>query len=204
MIGTLGITPQGWKVSFEYWFIAPNGGVCDRSQLKECLYIRELPLHPDDNPDYEFGRDVVGEQIEFEMVWYKDVKYAKLINVDKLGNEDVPKLGYDERKQNLIDIMNDDAKDGLYDVREVVEDDVEKLQQDAWDNYEHEEGNLYSTTFRNAFKLGYNKAKETLYTEEDMIRCWKYASIDNHQVFGDQIGDNYKSFIQSLKQPKKD
>ena len=51
MKGTLGITPQGWKVTFEYWFIAPNGGVCDRSQLKEGLYMRELPLHPDDIPN---------------------------------------------------------------------------------------------------------------------------------------------------------
>ena len=86
MKGTLGITPQGWKVTFEYWFIAPNGGVCDRSQLKEGLYMRELPLHPDDNPDYEFGRDVVGEEVEFEMVWYKDVKYAKLINIESKEN----------------------------------------------------------------------------------------------------------------------
>ena len=52
---------------------------------------------------------------------------------------------------------------------------------------------------KESFIDGYNKAKETLYTEEDMIKCWKYASIDKHQGFGDQIGDNYKSFIQSLK-----
>ena len=55
----------------------------------------------------------------------------------------------------------------------MVEDDVEKLQQDAWDNYEHEEGNLYSTTFRNAFKLGYNKAKENLYTHKIVIEYKK-------------------------------
>ena len=55
------------------------------------------------------------------------------MSVDKLGNEDVPKLGYDvkggesdtfkkEQKELITEIMNEDAKDGLYDVRE---DDVE-------------------------------------------------------------------------------
>ena len=35
-----------------------------------------------------------------------------------------------------------------------------------------------------------------------MIKCWKYASIDKNQIFGDQIGNSYMSFIQSLQQPK--
>ena len=95
------------------------------------------------------------------------------MDVPKLGNEDVPKLGYDVR-----------------------EDDVEKLQQDAWDNYEHEEGNLYSTTFRNAFKLGYNKAKENTYTEEQVreaIRLTYYYY--NYELTSDEI-------IEKIKQPK--
>ena len=50
-----------------------------------------------------------------------------------------------------------------------------------------------------SFEQGFEKAKEKYkYTEEDMIKCWKAASIDKHQIFGDQIGENYPSFIQSL------
>lgn len=188
MIGTLGITPQGWKVSFEYWFIAPNGGVCDRSQLKECLYIRELPLHPDDNPDYEFGRDVVGEQIEFEMVWYKDVKYAKLINVDKLGNEDVPKLGY------------------VPDVRKMVKD-VEEIERLAELNGSPESSGFYD--YKEGFVDGFLEAKSTLYTEEQVRKLVEEANYDGQylhakSVTSQMMRDNAESYsneiIQSLKQ----
>ena len=62
----------------------------------------------------------------------------------------------------------------------------------------------YITT-KNLWVTGYNQAiednKEKKYTEEDMIECWKYASIDKHQVFGDHIGDQYLSFIRSLQPP---
>lgn len=67
---------------------------------------------------------------------------------------------------------------------------------------------IYDTDFRgdvNSYKQGYNQAlednKEKKYTEDDMIKCWKYASMDKHQIFGDQIGEYYLSFIKSL-QPK--
>jgi hypothetical protein len=43
--------------------------------------------------------------------------------------------------------------------------------------------------------------KDKVFTLEDMKKCWEYASIDKHQIFGDQIGDSYMSFIQSLQQP---
>jgi hypothetical protein len=57
---------------------------------------------------------------------------------------------------------------------------------------------------RLAFIDGYLEAKETYkYTVNDMIACWKYASMDKHQIIGDQIGDHYLSFIQSLQQPKR-
>ena len=95
------------------------------------------------------------------------------------------------------------SDDHISDISKMVEDDVEKLQQDAWDNYEHEEGNLYSTTFRNAFKLGYNKAKETLYTEEQVIefseRCF---NMELDKFLGTPRKILLQEYIQSLKQPK--
>jgi hypothetical protein len=93
-------------------------------------------------------------------------------------------MNKEQQKQLITEIMDLDAKDGLY------EDDIEKFQQDAWDNYEHVDGNLYSTTFRNAFKLGYNKAKETLYTEQEIRKAYFR-------------GNNIDYLIQVLKQLKK-
>lgn len=115
----------------------------------------------------------------------------------------------ESQKELIKEIMDLDAKDGLYQNTShrgyPRPDDIDKFEQDAWDNYEHVEGNLYSTTFRNAFKLGYNKAQETLYTEEQVRVAIKYALneakeavlwIDTyHNIVSDK-------FIQSLKQPK--
>lgn len=36
------------------------------------------------------------------------------------------------------------------------------------------------------------------FTEQDMINCWKTASIDNRQVHGDAIVNHYCDFINSL------
>jgi hypothetical protein len=78
------------------------------------------------------------------------------------------------------------------------EDDVEKKSRD----FVKEIGG--SQEQRLAFIDGYLEAKETYkYTVNDMIACWKYASVDKHQIIGGQIGDHYLSFIQSLQQPKR-
>jgi hypothetical protein len=85
------------------------------------------------------------------------------------------------------------------------EDDVEKEAKDYADNSatcDYEEG--INVGKYQGFLEGYNKAKETYkYTVDDMIACWKYASMDKHQIIGNQIGDHYLSFIQSLQQPKR-
>ena len=71
---------------------------------------------------------------------------------------------------------------------------VEKLAEEVYGkgvNYDYEEG----------FVDGYNKAKETLYTEEQMESCW-IAAMSNRTGFSNSI--TYKELIQSLKQFKKD
>jgi hypothetical protein len=119
------------------------------------------------------------------------------MNVDKLGNEDVPKLGYDERKQNLIDIMNEDAKDGLYDVRE---DDVEKLAEEHLTHWRalnniHLSNVIHAERCKNDFKAGYNKAKENTYTEEQVRQAIGIAKDFRYDMDTNEI-------IQSIKQPK--
>jgi hypothetical protein len=116
-----------------------------------------------------------------------------------LTDEDFEKAK-EMHKQEIID-----AKDGLYQDTShrgyPRPDDIDKFEQDAWDNYEHVEGNLYSTTFRNAFKLGYNKAKEKYkYTDEDLLGFYEFYMNGNERY----VIDALKEYFQSLKQHKKD
>jgi len=131
----------------------------------------------------------------------------------------------EQQKQLITEIMDLDAKDGLY------EDEVDKL---AYEKYPvnmgeewTEEGLAYEIDFnygfRNGFIDGYRKAKETLYetlyTEEQVREAIKYAldeakeaAEDLQEIWSGQIVlwiDTYHNivsdkFIQSLKQPKKD
>jgi hypothetical protein len=111
---------------------------------------------------------------------------------------------WDDNKKIIahLPLNNSPILDGVNLLPPLEDDEVDKLAvNNANDFYEK-----YRTEWeakKNGFIDGYNKAKEKYkYTEEDMIKCWKYAIIDKHQVFGDQIGDSYMSFIQSLQQPK--
>jgi hypothetical protein len=84
--------------------------------------------------------------------------------------------------------------------------DVEKLAKEDADLRFSNQGDEESWLARNSGVVwGFNKAmelnKDKVFTLEDMKKCWEYASIDKHQIFGDQIGDSYMSFIQSLQQP---
>jgi hypothetical protein len=51
--------------------------------------------------------------------------------------------------------------------------------------------------YEEGFVDGYNKAKETLYTEEQMELCW-IAAMSNRTGFSDSV--SYTEFIKSLKQ----
>jgi hypothetical protein len=125
-------------------------------------------------------------------------------DVDKLGNEDVSKLGYDEKGRPL-------TYWGGKQVPEMVEDDVEKLAEKY--PYGGREGSK-----RLAFIDGYNTAKETLYTEEQVKEAIQLAreadsidgTVDLDVVLSFPGADNSDlqikwsedEIIQSLKQPK--
>lgn len=103
MRGTLTKTKQGWVV---YW--------SNPQEYNEPIYL--LPLHPDSLTELFIRSDKklddrIGQEIEFQIIEEIPeschnnpfcngdetciqcyIKYAKI--VDKLGNENVPKLGY--------------------------------------------------------------------------------------------------------------
>ena len=73
----------------------------------------------------------------------------------------------------------------------------------------------FQHSYKVGFEEGYNKAKETLYTEEQIIEIVKYtisewASLneqrehDHDKLVKTWLSIEFKNFIQSLKQPKKD
>jgi len=76
--------------------------------------------------------------------------------LDKHGNPDIEK----QVEKQLMDKMA-----------------LEEAKQTAWMLYEHVEGNLYSTSFKNGFELGAKWQAERMYSEEDMaeafIAYWK-------------------------------
>jgi hypothetical protein len=103
-------------------------------------------------------------------------------------------------KSGFVDIVPKQS-----DVREVVEDDVEKL---AVEEYPIYDGDLLGIAnnqkhSRIDFIKGYNKAKETLYTEKQVREA-----IDKAYYVGAYVEDiedeDTEEIIQSLKQPKKD
>ena len=93
-------------------------------------------------------------------------------NVDKLGNEDVPKLGYDVEK-----LADEQYKD---------------------ENIFSELKGLLVSAKKFGFIDGYNKAKSTLYTEEQVREAIDMARCRAEHIFW----YNDDEIIQSLKQPK--
>lgn len=48
---------------------------------------------------------------------------------------------------------------------------LEEAKENAWNNYEHQEGNLYSTAFNSGFELGVKWIKERSYSEEEVLKA---------------------------------
>jgi hypothetical protein len=170
MIGTLTKLKDGWYVKF-----FEDGTVIHTYLL----------LHPEDENLSYAVRDSAweGKKVNFEVVVEEETSeyYAKLIP------------SKEQQKQLITEIMDLDAKDGLY------EDDVNKLAFEEWVKEDYRTGNppyIYGI----GFNEGYKKAKETLYTEEQL----KLAYMQGYNRGKDGNPNHMESYIKFLKQPKKD
>lgn len=214
MKGFLHKTEQGWVVRYD-----------ERTWQDPSAEDGELPLHPEQLiPQYLAYRilDFGNAQVEFEIVEgcctpegqikrYVDCKgcdkkqsYAKLIP------------SKEQQKQLITEIMDLDAKDGLY------EDDVERFSfkhelQNLINEHSMENGSdtpdfilasfLYSCleSFNHAVRQReqfYNKAKANLYTEEQVRQAIDMATTSKYDYKLEFY--NSDEIIQSLKQSKKD
>ena len=219
MKGVLCKTETGWQVCHATYDVVSKrwtGG--------------KLPLHPDTEPDYDYDRDMEGEEVEFEIVdeipeschnnpfcagdescirCY--VKYAKLIEpktgskidlqkleakLDKILAEETPESFHKwlESKTGPIRNYHSPKVDEM--LKEIEQDDVYEMAQE----YAIKSGSVNRESRRKGFVDGYNKAKATLYTEEQVREAIYMARLRAEHIFW----YNDDEIIQSLKQPKKD
>ena len=129
-----------------------------------------------------------GEEENFHFNYDYTQKHMPIINV--LCNECGEFFNSKEQQKKLItEIMNADAKDGLYDT-------VNELDKLAEKTFKGDDATVFVQ--REIWKDGYKKAQETLYTEEQVREAMSMArKLSGVAYTNDEI-------IQSLKQPKKD
>jgi hypothetical protein len=115
----------------------------------------------------------------------------------KLITEDSYLKGYDKDGKLCchLPLNNSPILEGV-DLLPPLEDEVDKLSADYTEEWcSKRKVDVY---IHNAFKAGYNKAKEKYkYTEEDLIKVW----VAGMRFIGEDKG-SYKEIIQSLQQPK--
>jgi len=160
----------------------------DIKRLAKEMHKQEIVKAFDEGQEYEYQYHINNAPKFDSETYYQETFVSKgsdevelpQQDVDKLGNEDVPKLGYDVEKFAFEWIDKNSHK---------------------WSNNTDEVGDNYGS-----FKAGWNKCKETLYTEEQveekLRKAIRKAQIrDEHGIFE---YPNEDKIIQSLKQPKKD
>jgi hypothetical protein len=75
---------------------------------------------------------------------------------------------------------------------------LEEASHTAWLNYEHVEGNLYSTSFKNGFKFGAKYQAERMYSEEEVEKMVRAA-----YTFGEKEFKYFGAFKEWFEQFKK-
>jgi hypothetical protein len=188
MKGILKKTQSGWIVNYDYTV----------NKNDWCT----LPLHRDDisdimsNPESKVEK-LSGKEVEFEMVnkiWGVNddvITYAKLI------------------KPSIQHSITDYGVEGIDSCLEYKENDVEKLAEKYYGPGD------YGLESKQGFIKGYNKAKETLYTEEQVRKAYYKGAADVHDKCTDRTWRGVETkvdiellkklnteYIQSLKQPK--
>ena len=169
----------------------------------------ELPLHPDNvkicNQYGDYSIDWDSKEVEFEIVTenYEDDKgctYAKLINHPVEPNEMIDHIGDANKMVCMFEPRTDTSSatickhcgkekflhDHVPDVGKMVEE------------YGATVNQLYKEWLKIGFEAGYTKAKETLYTEEQVREVIRNCFKSNAMGFLVTEDD----MIRTIKQPK--
>ena len=160
-----------------------------------------IQIYPDYVKYYFLDDDAIDGEVYFEIEYINNREYAKLIHPNKLDlkqlEDKLDEALAKETTESLTEWVQSKRKD---DIERLVDEEYGLQQKSFEDSTEMFPFN-YSELLKTGFIDGYNKAKETLYTEEQMELCW-IAAMSNRTGFSDSV--SYTEFIKSLKQPKKD
>ena len=182
-----------------------------------------IEMHPEYVKYYFLDDDAIDGEVYFETECYNGREYAKLIRphtqtpmLDRLRKhltsitpeqfeqeiDEIRKgLDLDELETNLDKALAKETTESLTEwmssKREKELDELAK--EDAKEIYGND-FSLASLSYQSTFKRGYNKAKETLYTEEDLRDCWNTAFLEGGSI-DDTINDTvtFQQFLKSLK-----
>jgi hypothetical protein len=106
---------------------------------------------------------------------------------------------FEDSIENSINIMSI-ANSMFSKKEEPKQETLEEAKNNAWDNYEYVEGNLYSTSFKNGFEQGAKWQQEqdkNKYSEEDVIKFGQWLTL-----FDNLRNENKYVIKQLLKQFK--
>ena len=120
----------------------------------------------------------------------------EIIDAYNIGSYDMAEKEFRPEQYYQETFVSKGSDDQVPEVRKMVEDDVEKLAKEYAKQFDYAEDSSPHLDF----VAGYNKAKETLYTEEQVREALKYG-VDNSEIIKRGCKD-IEGFIQSLKQPK--
>jgi len=152
-----------------------------------------IEIHPEYVKYYFLDDDAIDGEVYFEIEDYNGCEYAKLVRSNRLNLDELEeKLDTQlakETTESLTEWMNSKREKEL----------DELAKEDAKEIYGND-SSLASLSYQSTFKRGYNKARETLYTEEDLRDCWNTAFLEGGSI-DDTINDTvtFQQFLKSLK-----
>ena len=104
-----------------------------------------------------------------------------------------------ENIKNFKKLVSDEISPAMKDFIKEKQETLEEASETAWNLYEHVEGNLYSTSFKNGFKLGAEWQQERMYSEEEAGELvyniiGEYAKQYGIMIDGAKLNDLFKQF----------
>jgi hypothetical protein len=141
---------------------------------------------------------IIIPQEEPKQIYYNTVGIENGVNVVK-GQFNTQKEALD-----LANELNRKFPDLYYDWRETLikeepkQETLEEASHTAWLNYEHVEGNLYSTSFKNGFKFGANYQAERMYSEEEVMNALHSVELKHNKDYS-KIYEGIKEFLNNNK-----
>jgi hypothetical protein len=178
MKGTLTKTEQGWMIIYDQIL---GEGIVKRNQ-------HALPLHPDDVK--QINRDAqIFDNIEARIAAYPKVEFEIVKEYVDSRTNDVQ--SYAKLTQHSVD------------PKENMEGNVANLSEHYATMMEDVSDRIGKHLVKSVYRDGYDKAKETLYTEGQMRKCWNEAFMQGMSLDEEDYKPVFfEDFIELIKNSK--